>query len=276
MDSQEKTLSLKEIQELSKIILFTFSEICQEQNLSYYLAMGTLLGAARHKGFIPWDDDIDVMMPRNDYEAFHNYFYKNMHKYPNLKLFTKEQNNYPYMISRLSNIEYTCSFDNENDYGLGLFIDIYPLDGIGNDEKEAKKRNRTASMYSSMCWLSTRKKCKVERTSSKFKLVIKYPAFLLAKILGKRFFFNRLEKMSKCYSYNETKYVGCLVWGTASLKKYFPREWFGNGKKLIFEGKNLIVPNEYDKVLRRIYGNYMELPPIKQRKSHHFYTVSKK
>jgi len=272
----KNNLSLREIQNLSKDILFEFADICKEQGFTYYLAMGTLLGAARHKGFIPWDDDIDVMMPRKDYDAFHFYFTENALKYPRLKLFTNRRSDYPYMITRLSNTDYSCIFDNEDDYGLGLFIDIYPLDGVGNSDKEATKRNKMSSIYSSMCWLSTRKKCKVERTTSKLKLAIKYPAFIVSKLLGKQFFFTRLENMSEELKYDETKYIGCLVWGTASLKKYFPKEWFGIGKELIFEGRKLMVPNEYDKILKRIYGDYMILPPENQRKSHHFYSVVKK
>ena len=195
--NKANTLSLKEIQDLSKEILFKFDDICTENGFKYYLAMGTLLGAVRHNGFIPWDDDIDVWMPRRDYCSFIEYMANNSSNHRNLHLFTNHDKNYPYMISRLCNTDYKCCFDNEKDYGLGLFIDIYPLDGIGNTVREAKRRNKLASVFSSLCWLSTRNKLKIERTRGVIKLLLKFPAFIAAKLLGKQFFFKRLEKMSR-------------------------------------------------------------------------------
>lgn len=270
-------MSLNEVQNESKKILFWTADLCDELGLKYCLSLGTLLGAVRHNGFIPWDDDIDIMMPREDYNKLVEYFKtKSWEIYPYKLFCPQSDSNYPYMISRVSDIRYTLDFDNEKPYGLGLFVDIYPFDGLGQTEAEADKRNQKAIKYTSLCYLSTRIKCKKERTTSKIKLLVKYPAFLFAKLLGKNFFFKKLDKMSAEVSYKDARYVGCLVWGTASLKRSFPKEWFEDIMVIPFEEKNLKIPTHYDDILSKIYGNYMELPPIEKRISHHFYEAYKK
>lgn len=271
-----KKLDLGDVQEKSKLILFQVANICETLGLRYYLALGTLLGAVRHGGFIPWDDDIDIMMPRDDYNILIKYFKDNEKMLFPLKLFSPEISSYPYMICRISNINYVLNFDNEKPYGLGLFIDIYPLDGIGHTEEEALRRNKKAARYTSLCYLSTREKCKRERTNSILKLIIKYPAFCISKLLGKKYFFRKLNEMSSEISYDSANYIGCLVWGTASLKRAFPKKWFDSSSELMFEGTMLKVPIEYDKVLNKIYGDYMTLPPEEKRISHHFYEAYEK
>lgn len=89
----------------------------------------------RHKGFIPWDDDVDIMMPRDDYQKLISYFKDNSEKLKPLELFSYYNNEkYPHMISRISDSRYILDVDNEADYGIGLFVDIYPMDGVGNSE----------------------------------------------------------------------------------------------------------------------------------------------
>ena len=89
---------------------------------------------------MPWDDDVDIMMPRPDYDQLLNYLYQNINKFPNLKVFNHDVNQkYPYMITRISDDRYRIVMANEKPYGMGVFIDIYPFDGLGNTEEEALK-----------------------------------------------------------------------------------------------------------------------------------------
>ena len=270
-------LSMREIQKGSLNILFEIDKMCKQLNLRYYLAYGTLIGAVRHHGFIPWDDDIDIMMPRDDYKRLIGYFMENEKELKPLELFSYYNNeNYPHMISRISDNRYILDVDNEKNYGLGLFVDIYPMDGVGNSEEEYTSRKNLASKYSSLCFLSTREHFEFGTTKGLKKKIIKIPAYIYAKIRGKKYFLEKLECMSAAKKYDEEQYVGCLVWGTDGVKAVFPREWFESSIGLEFEGMVFQAPIKYHDVLKRLYGDYMKIPPKEKQIGHHFYRAYKK
>ena len=176
-----KELSMPQIQQESLKILDQISALCEKLNLRYYLAYGTLIGAIRHNGFIPWDDDIDIMMPRQDYMALIAYFQEHAEELKPLELYsTYNCPDYPYMITRISNSNYVLDVHNEKPYGLGLFLDIYPMDGMGNSEAEFTALKTKATRYSSLCFLSTRLHCEKGNTKTKWKLLF----YLHLQVLG--------------------------------------------------------------------------------------------
>ena len=259
-------------------ILKKIDEICKELDLKYCLAYGTLIGAIRHKGFIPWDDDIDIMMPRKDYDILINYFLKHKDSVQPLEVINPQVNEKcPYTISRISDSRYALDVDNEEDYGIGLFVDVYPLDGVGNSKAEYSALKNKSSRYASMCFLSTRKSVKRENTKSNLKYIIKFPAFIVAKMLGKGFFMKRLYRIADKCDYDNSKYIGCIIWASDDgLRGIFPKEWFNELIDVEFEGYMFKVPKEYDKVLTHGYGKYMELPPKSEQIAHHYYDAYKK
>lgn len=272
-----RELNIAETQKVSLEILKEIAQICEERNLRYYLIYGTLIGAVRHKGYIPWDDDVDIMMPRPDYDKLLDYLANNIQKYSNLKIFNhKVSSEYPYMITRISDDRYEIEMENEKKYGMGIFIDIYPYDGLGNTKEEAIKYALKGDRLSSFCYQATRKKYLVETTSSLVKKIIKFPVFLISKLIGKNYFQNRLDKLSAVKSYDSSKYVGCVVWLSGGEKDVFLREWFDEYFMIPFENYMFRVPKDYDKILKHIYGEYMNLPPEKDRIGHHNYRVFKK
>ena len=99
---------------------------------------------------------------------------------------------------------------------------------------------------------------------------------LFAKLYGKKRCMNKLEAMAKGCSYEDSKYIGCLVWGSDGVKGVFPKEWFASTVDVSFEGRTFLAPVGYDQVLRRLYGDYMQLPPEKDRIAHHFYKAYQK
>ncbi len=272
-----KELSMKETQAISLEILKTVADICEEQNLRYYLIYGTLIGAIRHKGYIPWDDDVDIMMPRPDYDKLMEYMYSHKKDYPDLKVFNHDvSKDYPYMITRISNDNYVINMDNEKPYGMGVFIDIYPYDGLGNTKEEALKFGLKGDRLSSLCYQATRKRYAVETTTSFIRKIVKFPVFLIAKICGKNMFQNKLEKLARVKDYDKSKYVGCVVWLSGGMKDIFPRAWFDEYIMVEYEGYKFRAPKAYDKTLRHVYGDYMQLPPEKDRVGHHYYKVYEK
>ena len=274
-----KRIGLRESQEIAKKILDIVVDICDRFDLRYYLMYGTLIGAVRHQDFIPWDDDLDIMMPREDYNRLLEIIKKNPKLLKGMKLFDPTLNdNYPYMIGRVSNPNYKIVMDNEKPYGMGLFIDIYPFDGLGNSFKNAINKGIKGDHLSSLLYQSSREKCKIEVTKSFFRKIIKYPTFKISKLIGSKYFKKQIFKLEKenLFSFDNSKYVGCLVWLSGGKKDIFYRDWFGKGKMAYFGKKKYRIPNNSDKVLTHIYGDYMKLPPKKDRVGHHNYYVIKR
>lgn len=185
-------ISMREVQKGSLEILKKINEVCNQLGLKYCLAYGTLIGAIRHKGFIPWDDDIDIMMPRKDYDILVHYFIEHKKELSPFEIINPQVNERcPYTISRISDSRYQLDVDNEEYYGIGLFVDVYPLDGVGNTIEEYSKLKNISSRFASMCFLSTRQSVKRENTKSTLKYIIKFPAFIVAKLIGKKFFMKK-------------------------------------------------------------------------------------
>ena len=273
----DKCLNLEEIQKHSVKILYALDEICRQEGIKYFLAYGTLLGAVRHNGFIPWDDDIDVQMPREDYDRFEEYFIKNREELYPLALFSqKTESRYPYVIGRLCDTRYTIKRDDEEDCGMGLFVDIYPLDGMGNTINEAVSIERRVHPLSAMFCQSSKKYIKIGSTRKKWKIIAKYLTFHYAKLKGKYHFGRKIDAISKEHNYDDSEYVGCVVWRTYGKRDIYKKEWMDELIEHKFEDKMLMIPKDYDSILSQIYGDYMTLPREKDRIPHHYYKVYKK
>ncbi len=269
-----KELTIKETQQISLEILHTVAEICEEQQIRYALIYGTLIGAVRHHGYIPWDDDVDIMMPRPDYERFLEYMKQHVSNYPNLRVFNREEcPEYPYMITRISDDRYRIRMENEKPFGMGVFIDIYPYDGLGMTKKEAVSYGLKGDRLSSLCYQATRQHFAFETTKSRLRKVIKYPIYLVSRLIGKDFFQNKLQKLAAVKNYDSSEYVGCVVWLSWGEKDIFPRSWFDETIRMPFDKYEFRVPKEYDRVLRHEYGDYMQLPPEEDRVGHHCFKV---
>lgn len=272
-----RELTIREVQRVSLEILKIIADICEKEALRYYLIYGTLIGAVRHQGYIPWDDDVDIMMPRPDYDTLLLYLKEHIGSYPHLKVFNCEEClEYPYMITRISDDRYKLVMMNEKSYGMGIFIDIYPFDGLGKTKKEAVRYGLKGDRLSSLCYQATRKHFSIETTTSVIRRAIKFPIFLLAKLCGKDIFQRKLEKLARIKKYEDNEYIGCVVWMSGGEKDIFPRKWFDEYLMMPFERYQFRVPKYYDEILKHIYGDYMQLPPEKDRIGHHNYKVYEK
>lgn len=269
-----KELTMKEMQDISLEILHTIAGICEKQSLRYFLIYGTLIGAIRHQGYIPWDDDVDIMMPRPDYDRLLDYLAEHIHEYPNLKVFNHDVcKDYPYMITRISDDRYRIEMANEKPYGMGVFIDIYPYDGLGKTREEAVAYGMKGDRLSSLCYQATRDHFAMETTTSAFRKLIKFPVYAFSKLCGKDWFQDKLESLARVKRYDESEYVGCVVWLSGGERDIFQRAWFDESIKAPFGKYEFRVPKEYDQILRHTYGDYMQLPPEKDRVGHHNYRV---
>ncbi len=259
----EQAIKLREVQ---IDLLDNIVAICDKYNLKYFLVGGTCLGAIRHKGFIPWDDDIDISLPRPDYDKLCELAPKEL---PEHIIFdTHDTNkNYPYMFTKLKNKNTIFESKTLTKLNLnkGIFIDIFALDGVPDDRKKAikhfKKVNRLKYIYMSSVHITHSFKVKV----------ITWILRVIKFILGKK----RLSKMMKktlCkYTFEESNNVANYL-GEWYLKEIVPKELFVNNdeiRKLTFEGKEYMVPVKAEDYMTNLYGDFMKLPPIEKQVSHH-------
>ncbi len=255
---------LRELQLIELEILKEVDKICKENNITYYLGEGTLLGAVRHNGFIPWDDDLDILMPRNDYERFIDLAVNQLNtKYRVLNDKTYENYYLPFTkIVSLIKYDFLNTVVKFDDEYCGPFIDIFPLDCV--PEINYKK---VESDY-----------LKIRKIRDILLLKVKYFNTKSLKrkwlnFLGK--FYTNRELEEKLYK-EMTKYnssnAKCMVNFASSYhpkKQIVKKEVYGKPKYLKFENNMFPVPSDYDTLLKTIYGDYMVMPPVKKRKSKH-------
>lgn len=268
---EKEELTIEEIHAISLAILKKIDSVAEQLHLQYFLAYGSLIGAVRHHGFIPWDDDLDIMMPRDDYEKIIAYFVKEEKTlYPYRVFSNRNHADYPHMIARICNVEYPIEVKNEIPCGMGVFVDVYPLDGMGNDKAHWQRMMRKRQQLIAGSYYATRQH--FEMPGKKYRILDKYLLYLFAKWKGKKYFLDRLEAYKNCFLWDESQYVGCIVWEP----EMFEKKYFLETVRLPFEDMQVMVPKEYDELLRVSYGNYMELPAEEQRHPQHNYKAYRK
>lgn len=259
---------IKEIQSYMLENLKIVSRICDANNLKYWLMYGTLIGAIRSKGFIPWDDDLDIMMPREDYDKFINLIINDSTILEPFELINVTTNSdYIYGISRVSNPKFSLDYYNASNYGLGIFIDIYPMDGFGKSKRSANRWRRKMKRII---------RCIGYAGVENHIIYDKFPKIIFQKVFSLYFhnrlalpYINKINKIARKRKIADCNYVGCTVWE----KTIFQKEWFEKLELVYFEDSQFYIPSDYDKILRFSYGDYMKLPPKEDRIGHHNYKV---
>lgn len=257
----ERITELAQIKQIEVQILDTFVSFCEEHDLTYFLAYGTLLGAVRHKGFIPWDDDIDVTMPRPDYQKLLQLWPK-QGRY--LLLECRHDKSYPYPFAKLcddnTRIEEAGVV---NPYEMGIYLDIFPLDGIPGTPEESRRTLRRfetlekCRMYSEMPPESLFKDGQKSNFSRKL-------LWHLLHAVGAPRFSKWMDRAAKKYGYSDSQYGGLLM-TRFSYREIYPLSILNETTKLEFEGKWYTAPADYDQILTLLYGEYMQLPPEEER-----------
>ena len=252
--------TLRELQVIEADMLRHTIEICDKLNLRYYLLGGTLLGAVRHGGFIPWDDDIDIGMPRCDYEIFireaQRYYPDNMF----VQHYTTEKNMpVSWCKIRRSDTAFMESAIRGIEINKGIFIDVFPLDVYPDSDEERKllfKKDRFYRKAISKAYTSHTVKELLAKTINTLEtLFLSYKKAVAMRDEAHK----SVKQGSMIANYNG-------AWGE---KEIVPAEWYGDGAILTFEGIKCRVPVEYDKWLTQVYGDYMTLPPEEKRITHH-------
>lgn len=263
-------LSLREVQLASLKILKRIDAICRERCIRYWVMYGTLIGAVRHHGFIPWDDDLDIAMPRPDYERFLEFFREHAEEMRPLVALDGYRQRLPFLITRVSDTTYRMI----GEYGdevpeLGAFVDIYPIDGCG-DTLENARAHKERCIEGATRYLQAGNFAYNNREAGMTKRALKRVHAVLLGDFRKQA--DKLHELSTQVSFDDAAFVACLEWDWA-ISKIYPREAVEETDRVSFEGFEVPVPVGYDLILSSDYGDYMQLPPKRERVGHHFYSI---
>lgn len=249
-------------------ILDYVTEVCEENGLTYFLSCGTALGAYRHKGFIPWDDDLDIAMPREDYDRLLVIMKNSSEKRYSIQYEENEKNYYlAYAKVRKNGTLFEESIAKGMYKNNGIFIDIFPLDYVEDINSISFKLKKYAISYVKHILRYTSYKG-VYAKKSKIRHFAEHIICLPAYVLSKRMLLNKINKWSKGKCTRDTaKYIAQYSYGIKRMA--MPKEFYFPIKKLSMCGKEYCAPNMIEDYLSVLYGpNYMELPPIEQRVNH--------
>ena len=265
-----KELTLDELKKVEFDILKMFDSFCRENNIRYYLSHGTLLGAIRYKKFIPWDDDVDLLIPRADYDRMIKLF-KDTDRYK-LFAFEKDQN-YRYPIAKLCDMTTRKVEEGYNNgVTLGVDIDLFPLDAWDDDLKKAKKEVKYIRKNMFCLGLT---KLKRPDSINPLKRFIKGCLMIFYKMFGSKYFIKKILKASHKEGQEGNNYLGCKAWCVYGERGIIPASVFAETINIEFEGDYFPAPVDYDTYLTCLYGDYLPEPPKEKQKTHHGFKAYK-
>ena len=253
-------------------VLSVFIRICEAQGLRYFCAGGTAIGAVRHQGMIPWDDDIDVFMPRPDYDRFLRLAAHSMPEgYEVLSPYATKD--YPMYFAKMCNARTTLLENERIPCVFGLYIDIFPLDGACDDVETCYREKRrfkrlmnkleavsTHNSFGEYVGLLTKR-----REWGRF--AVKTVAFCCRSWL-RRWLLKQMDSIAYGHDYALSSRVVTYS-GAYQRQEIYPKAWLETPQMFAFEGLMVNLPHDYDAYLRHFFGDYMTLPPVEQRASHH-------
>lgn len=258
-----ETLRKLQLKELDTLVYF--KEFCDKNNLLFYLCGGCCIGSLRTGGFIPWDDDIDILMPRDDYEKLYKLWDNDKQKRFKLlrtdeKIFTGN------IFTTIVDTETTCVKANQAhlDIPFGIMMDIFPIDGCPKGKFKRTMQKLNAMIYSLfLAQIVPENHGGIMALGSKLLLsIVRSP-----KAREKKWR-NAERRMSK-YKIADCEYVTELCEGVHSMQPEYPKEWFASAVYREFEGLQMPIPVGYDSYLKKAFGDYMTLPPEDKQKPHH-------
>ena len=235
---------------------------CQEKGISYHLVSGTLLGAVRHHGFIPWDDDLDIAMPRPDFERF-----RKEYDHPYFKFISAQNDtDYPLDYAKIHDIRTFLEEDNGTDVNWGVFIDVFPVDGVPSEQEAQRMIRRIQTIRH---FASNQRVTRLFKVGKKHGLK-KNVSIIVGKLLHPFVSLNQIlkyeDKAMQKYDFADSAYAFYLPFIPVVIIR---KDYVAETVPMPFEGIEVQVPKEYDKWLTQLYGDYMTPPPPEKQVSRH-------
>lgn len=259
-----RTLSHAEVQHELLNLLIELDALFEKEGLRYSLCGGTLLGAIRHKGFIPWDDDIDIAMPRPDFERF-LVLSANGALSSERSVETIPTNGGPVLLAKYVN--QTLAVKERYISNIShLWIDVLPVDGLPSDDREVVRIYKRAGILRRLIRFCRANENDGKSIFTKVAHKIGSPA---ARMLGiEQIVSKKVDSLSRKYDFGSTGYAGIITWGLYGPGERFSDTAFDSRIKVDFEGRKFSAISCFDSYLSGIYGNYMQLPPENKRETH--------
>lgn len=253
---------LRQVQHIQLEMLCEVERICKKNQIRYNIIAGTLLGAVRHKGFIPWDDDADVAFLREEYEKFRTACETDLDKE---KYYFQDHRNTPgyrwgYGKLRRKGTEFVREYQEKMPYEQGIFIDIFPLDYVPDNKVLRTNTNFLCFVIRKLMWAPI--------GYEKEKNIIKKWIYFFLKKVPDKLVFGSYDKLVKVCSNKSRKWVRILTYPTPNKEWGYLKKWYETSEKFEFEGVLFDGIKEWDEYLGFKFGTYRELPPINERKTH--------
>lgn len=273
-----KIITENELKQLELDILKDVALFCEKNRLRYYLCGGTLLGAVRHGGFIPWDDDIDIIMPRPDYMKFVKLYNHRCSIYRCNSIFNRLD-----WYSSFAEVEDTRTIKRYKGFSQnelhGVSIDIFPMDGAPASEHERRRFWKISNLMARIATLSWQsftvsrhfsdQDVRMPLLKTVVRTLVKFTVIPFAR-LCRPFHFNRKVNLRGMkYDVDHSEFIGVSVFPHYGYKECVQAKGFLKSEKRPFEGQLFNTPADYNEYLTNLYGNYMKLPPKKNRVTHH-------
>lgn len=277
-----KEISNDELKVIELNILKDVASFCENYHLRYYLCGGTLLGAIRHKGFIPWDDDIDIIMPRPDYMQFNKMYNERQSPYRVNSLLTDKH--WYSTFAEVEDVRTIKVYNGFNQHEIhGVNIDIFPMDGSPDDEFERKRFWAINNTLARIATLSFQK-FKVskhfadqdkKRTNAKtaIRTLVKFSAIPFARCLKPLNLNWVVTKRAMKYDVDHSEYIGVSTFPHYGYRECVHAAGFLPIKKRLFEGRLYNTPENYDEYLSNLYADYMTPPSVPSQKTHHDFSA---
>ena len=257
----ERILSLEEIKQVELDILEYLHEICEKHDIKYFIDFGTLLGAVRHQGFIPWDDDTDISLARDEFEKLYKVLKNENHPYYKMISF-RETKGYPYSYMRVYDIRTRRDANlRDSTVVLGTCVDVFPYDGVATEKSDRKKMK----LYQYLIRLSSLNFKGIKSENGGLKNLPRYIGSAIFQLSSPQTWNQKLENMALKYSLDQAKYLACTIFDP-SLPEGIKKEWLYDLIDLPYENIVVKAPRKYHEILVYEFGeNYMTPPPIEQQ-----------
>lgn len=266
----QEVTDIREIQQMELGIMEYIHEVCLKIGVKYFLAYGSLIGAVRHKGFIPWDDDMDICMLREDYEKLQDYLIANPDERYEVMSY-KNNLNYVYPFMKVQdNHTYLLEEDVRIDSNMGIYVDIFPVDGYEDDSVFKDKMTRLIKKRQLSCYTFKG----ITNTKSLLNSLIRYISVIIFYFTNTNKYIRGIDELAQSRKVDDYELVDYLIYKDMN-KPVWKREWLKQTITGVFEGKEFMIPKNYHEILTSDYGDYTQLPPVELRFSHHDFQLWK-